>query len=188
MNLRIIIYPILCSIMLFGSCISPKLGYFEVNPDARTGAGRIEQPLYVRLNEHIADHFEVKGGEIALRVNDFHKSLYYAFSRSFKDQFMDIQPATPQSSGFILEVQRIEPLWEIKEHKTTGLATAPEKDTWCVVEYASAIYKDGVLVSQSAGSVKAKLGDKNIYASKDLFKEAIKQACSRMTEEHYTKK
>jgi hypothetical protein len=179
---------ICCCIWLLQGCMKKQLGYFEVNPYARVSTGKIDQPLYVKLNDRIADQFEVKEAGFTLHVKEFHKSLYYAFNRSFRDLFLDVQPATATSTGFILEVQRMEARWESTERKSDTNATAPEEDIWCIMEYASTIYRNGLLVSQSTGTVKVKLGDSNIYSADALFREAVKQACVRMTQDHYDKK
>jgi hypothetical protein len=189
MNLRAILFSLFIAGTLFTACVTKQLGYFEVNPYAKVSTNKIDQPLYVRLNDRIADRFEIKDPGITLKVIDFHKSLYYAFNRSFKDLFLDVQPVVAQSTGFILEVQRMEPRWEVKERKPTNYqSTAPENDVWCVVEYASTIYRNDLLVSQSSGTVKIKRGDDNIYTIDAMFKEAVKQACARMTQDHYNKK
>jgi hypothetical protein len=190
MNLRKITYLLSFSVLLLGSCVTKQLGYFEVNPYAQVSTNKIDQPLYVRLSDRIGDQFEVKEQGMTLQVKEFHKSLYYAFNRSFKDLFMDVKPIADNNTGFILEVQRMEPKWEIKPHKKdySSTSTQPENDIWCVVEYASTIYRSDLLVSQSTGTVKVKLGDKNIYSMDALFKETIKQACSKMAQDHFNKK
>lgn len=189
MNIRSIVVCLCFAGILFTGCVVKNLGYFEVNPYARVSTDKIDQPLYVKLSDRIADRFENKAPGLTFKVFDFHKSLYYAFNRSFKDLFLDVQPATPESMGFMLEVQRMEPRWEITERKPRNYqATEPENDVWCIVDYASTIYRNSLLVSQSTGTVKMKLGDENIYTMEGLFKEAVKQACARMTQDHYNKK
>ena len=191
MNLRTILFSLFIAGALLTGCVVKNLGYFEVNPYARVSTDKIDQPLYVRLSDRIADRSETKAPGFTFKVIDFHKSLYYAFNRSFKDLFIDVQPASSESMGFILEVQRMDTRWEIKEHKRSNNqvnTSTPENDMWCVIDYASTIYRNNLLVSQSTGTVKVKRGDDNIYSTESMFKEAVKLACANMTQDHFNKK
>lgn len=176
-------------LLLLQGCISKQIAYFEVSPYARVKSDKIDQPLYVRFSNRVNDVFEIKQPGITVSVTQFHQSLQFALSRSFSDLFSDVLPAN-NPVGFILDVQRMESSWEVKEKKRFNQygQEVHENDIWCVMLYASTIYRNELLVSQSTGTVKVKLNENQIYTVDAAFKEAVKQACANMAQDHYNKR
>lgn len=173
-----------------GGCINRQLGYFEVSPYARVSTNKIDQPLMVRFSSRINDTYLFNQPGFKFAVTDLHKSYLFASKHAFGDLFSNVQAFTPGDVGFILEIQQMEPRWTFHERQTINQFkdTFEYTDAWCHLRYASTIYRNDLLVSQSTGEIVVKPGEVEGYKPEEYFKEAVKRSIAAMAQDHYNKR
>jgi len=177
-------------VLLFAGCVNTQIGYFEVSPYARVTSNKIDQPLYVKYSSRVNDIHLVKEPGFIIQTTDLHKSYLFATQRAFGDLFSDVRLFMPSDVGFILEIQRMDPQWSFHEKQKINQFkdTFNYTETWCTIQYASTIYRNDLLVSQSTGNVTVKQEEIAAYKPDVIFKEAVKRSIAQMAQEHYNKK
>jgi hypothetical protein len=177
-------------VLLFAGCVNTQIGYFEVSPYARVTSNKIDQPLFVKYSSRVNDTHLVKEPGFTIQTTDLHRSFLFATQRAFGDLFSDVKLYMPSDVGFILEIQQMDPKWsfhdkqKINQFKDTFNYT----DAWCTIQYASTIYHNELLVSQSTGNVTVKQEEIAAYKPEEIFKEAVKRSIAHMAQEHYNKR
>lgn len=176
--------------LLFAGCVNTQIGYFEVSPYARVTSNKIDQPLYVKYSSRVNDTHLVKEPGFTIQATDLHKSYLFATQRAFGDLFSEVKPYTNTDVGFILEIQQMEPKWTFHDKQTINQFkdTFEFTEAWCTMYYASSIYRNELLVSQSAGSITVKQSELKTYKPELIFKEAVKRSIAQMAQEHYDKR
>lgn len=177
-------------VLLFAGCVNTQIGYFEVSPYARVTSNKIDQPLYVKYSSRVNDIHLVKEPGFTIQTTDLHKSYLFATQRAFGDLFSDVRLFMPSDVGFILEIQRMDPKWSFHEKQKINQFkdTFNYTETWCTIQYASTIYRNDLLVSQSTGNVTVKQEEIAAYKPEVIFKEAVKRSIAKMAQEHYDKR
>jgi hypothetical protein len=177
-------------VLLFAGCVNTQIGYFEVSPYARVTSNKIDQPLYVKYSSRVNDIHLVKEPGFTIQTTDLHKSYLFATQRAFGDLFSDVRLFMPSDVGFILEIQRMDPQWSFHEKQKINQFkdTFNYTETWCTIQYASTIYRNDLLVSQSTGNVTVKQEEIAAYKPEVIFKEAVKRSIAQMAQEHYNKR
>lgn len=176
-------------VCLLTGCVSATIGYFEVSPYAQVKSDKLDQPLLVKFSSRVPDGQQYKDVGFTLTVTDFHKSLLYAAQRAFGDLFSEVKKMESGDIGFILEIQQMEPTWEMHSVKQKVVNDSAEfNDTWCMMHYAASLYRNELLVSQAIGKVTIKQSELKTHRLEDLFKEAVKQSMAQMAQEHYNKR
>jgi hypothetical protein len=177
-------------VLLFAGCVNTQIGYFEVSPYARVTSNKIDQPLYVKYSSRVNDTHLVKEPGFTIQTTDLHKSYLFATQRAFGDLFSDVRLFMPSDVGFILEIQRMDPKWSFHEKQKINQFkdTFNYTETWCTIQYASTIYRNDLLVSQSTGNVTVKQEEIAAYKPEVIFKEAVKRSIAKMAQEHYDKR
>jgi hypothetical protein len=143
-------------VLLFAGCVNTQIGYFEVSPYARVTSNKIDQPLYIKYSSRVNNTHLVKEPGFTIQTTDLHRSYLFATQRAFGDLFNDVRLFMPSDVGFILEIQQMDPKWsfhdkqKINQFKDTFNYT----EAWCTIQYASSIYRNDLLVSQSTGNMK----------------------------------
>jgi hypothetical protein len=177
-------------VLLFAGCVNTQIGYFEVSPYARVTSNKIDQPLYVKYSSRVNDTHLVKEPGFTIQTTDLHKSYLFATQRAFGDLFSDVRLFMTSDVGFILEIQRMDPKWSFHEKQKINQFkdTFNYTETWCTIQYASTIYRNDLLVSQSTGNVTVKQEEIAAYKPEVIFKEAVKRSIAKMAQEHYDKR
>jgi hypothetical protein len=177
-------------VLLFAGCVNTQIGYFEVSPYARVTSNKIDQPLYVKYSSRVNDTHLVKEPGFTIQTTDLHKSYLFATQRAFGDLFSDVRLFMTSDVGFILEIQRMDPKWSFHEKQKINQFkdTFNYTETWCTIQYASTIYRNDLLVSQSTGNVTVKQEEIATYKPEVIFKEAVKRSIAKMAQEHYDKR
>jgi hypothetical protein len=177
-------------VLLFAGCVNTQIGYFEVSPYARVTSNKIDQPLYVKYSSRVNDTHLVKEPGFTIQTTDLHKSYLFATQRAFGDLFSDVRLFMTSDVGFILEIQRMDPQWSFHEKQKINQFkdTFNYTETWCTIQYASTIYRNDLLVSQSTGNVTVKQEEIAAYKPEVIFKEAVKRSIAKMAQEHYDKR
>jgi hypothetical protein len=177
-------------VLLFAGCVNTQIGFFEVSPYARVTSNKIDQPLYVKYSSRVNDTHLVKEPGFTIQTSELHRSYLFATQRAFGDLFSDVILFMPSDVGFILEIQQMEPKWsfhdkqKINQFKDTFNYT----EAWCTMQYASSIYRNDLLVSQSTGNVTVKQEEIATYKPEGIFKEAVKRSIAQMAQDHYNKR
>jgi hypothetical protein len=114
----------------------------------------------------------------------------FATQRAFGDLFSDVKLYMPSDVGFILEIQQMDPKWSFHDKQKINQFkdTLNYTDAWCTIQYASTIYRNELLVSQSTGNVTVKQEEIAAYKPEGIFKEAVKRSIAQMAQEHYNKR
>lgn len=175
--------------MLLTACINRKLGYFEVSPYAQVKSNKIDQPLYIKYSTRINDTYIFKQPGFLFTATELHKSYLYALQHAYADMFSEVKAVSATDVGFVLEIQKMEPRFTVHHSQTINQFkdTFENTDVWCVVEYASTLYRNDLLVAQSTGTIVAKESELNTYKAEDIFKEAIKRSFAQMAQNHFDK-
>ncbi|MFN4971857.1 MAG: hypothetical protein ACK4Y6_04575 [Bacteroidota bacterium] len=169
------------ALLMLQGCLTQDLTYFEVKPFVNTPVRKVDQPLYVKFSKRIDDKFSVAQQGFTLHVSDFHRSLQYAAGQLYTHVFSDVKSYMPSDAGFILEVQQLDAVFDVKEIRT---ATTYTSEWYCVMNYTGTLYRNELHISQATGTVRIKLGD-NIHSVSELYKEAVKQAFEQMASAHF---
>lgn len=172
---------LLLAVLLLQSCFTQDLNYFEIKPFVSTAVSKVDQPLYVKFSKRIDDKFSITQQGFTLHVSDFHRSLQYAAEQLYAHVFSDVKPYMPSDAGFILEIQQLDAVFDVKEIRTT---TTYSSEWYCVMNYTGTLYRNDMHISQATGSVKVKLAE-NIHSVSELYKTAVKQAFEQMATTHF---
>jgi hypothetical protein len=179
-------YTFLFLLTLSACTMQKQVGYFEVSPYAQVKSDKLNQPLYLKYGNRVLDTYQIKEGGFSFTATQLHKTYAFANGHAYGDLFSDVKLFAQNDIGFILEMQQMEYSWSYNEVKKKD--SMEYLEPVCTLKYASSLYRNELLLSQSVGTIAVRQRDVNEYASIDqVFKETVKRSLAAMAQQHFDK-